>query len=78
MHPGFKFLLPLVCMHSLQACFGVPTLILPNSMLQPPLVQPFLRLLQQHLQAIGTLGLQPRPTLKRISRCASGLQWIER
>lgn len=45
----------LVCVTccSLQACFGVPTLILPNSVLQPPLLQPFLEVLQQHLKAAG-------------------------
>lgn len=37
----------------LQACFGVPTLIIPNTVLQPPLLQPFLEVLQQHLIAAG-------------------------
>jgi hypothetical protein len=36
-----------------QACFGVPTLIIPNSVLQWPLLLPFVKLLQQHLRAAG-------------------------
>lgn len=37
----------------LQSCLAVPTLIVPNTVLQPPLLQPFLAALLQHLQAAG-------------------------
>lgn len=40
-----------------QACFAVPTVIIPNTVLQPPLLQPFLTVLQQHLQAAGVIGI---------------------
>lgn len=40
----------------LQACFAVPTIIVPSSVLRPPLLQPFLAVLQQHLQLAGVQG----------------------
>lgn len=36
-----------------QSCFGVPTIILPSSALQPPLVEAFTPVLIQHLTAAG-------------------------
>lgn len=46
---------------SLKACFGVPTLIIPNSVLQWPLLLPFVKLLQQHLRAAGVQGTRMPP-----------------
>eukprot|EP00878_Enallax_costatus_P010954 GHUV01011442.1.p1 GENE.GHUV01011442.1~~GHUV01011442.1.p1 ORF type:complete len:244 (+),score=77.65 GHUV01011442.1:1454-2185(+) len=42
---------------ALQACFAVPTVIIPNTVLQPPLLQPFLAVLQQHLKAAGVTDI---------------------
>lgn len=36
-----------------QACLAVPTIIVPSTVLEPPLLQPFLGVLQQHLQLAG-------------------------
>uniref|UniRef100_A0A383W8C6 Sulfotransferase n=1 Tax=Tetradesmus obliquus TaxID=3088 RepID=A0A383W8C6_TETOB len=41
---------------ALQACIAVPTVLLPSSVLEPPLLQPFLAVLQQHLSAAGVQG----------------------
>ncbi|WIA20981.1 hypothetical protein OEZ85_005318 [Tetradesmus obliquus] len=41
---------------ALQACIAVPMLLLPSSVLEPPLLQPFLVVLQQHLSAAGVQG----------------------
>eukprot|EP00775_Hariotina_reticulata_P006614 gene6614-6842_t len=35
---------------ALRACVAVPTIIVPNTVLQPPLLQPFMAVLQQHLK----------------------------
>ncbi len=50
-----------------QACFGVPTIIIPNSVLQPPLVEAFTQVLVQHLKAAGKEAPEFRLVLARDS-----------
>jgi len=35
---------------------AVPTIIVPNTVLEPPLLQPFMAVLQQHLKLAGVQG----------------------
>ncbi|KAF6262107.1 hypothetical protein COO60DRAFT_690847 [Scenedesmus sp. NREL 46B-D3] len=59
---------------ALQACFAVPTLVVPSSVLEPPLLQPFLEVLQQHLVLAGEgateHGSAAFPNQTRCASCA--------